>query len=110
MSSRLPSGVYEHLHRRILSGELPPHSRIKEEEIALLLGISRTPVREALARLEMEGLIKRAPRKGAVVCQVELDEVDEIYQIRDALETLVAIRACERATDAEIVEMRLALE
>ncbi len=109
MSSRLPSGVYEHLHRRIVSGELPPHSRIKEEEIALLLGISRTPVREALAKLETDGLIKRTPRKGAVVCQVELDEVDEIYQIRDALETLVAIRACERATEDEVAEMGEAL-
>lgn len=101
--------AYEFLRNMILSGELPPLSRIKEQEVAARLDVSRTPVREALARLEMEGLISRNPRKGAIVCRVELDEVDEIYEIRAALETLVARRACQRATEDEIEEMSRAL-
>lgn len=109
LAVKLPSSAYEFLRARILSGELPPHTRLKEEEVAGQLSISRTPVREALARLESEGLVKRTPRRGAVVSKVEIDEVDEIYEIRAALETLVAKRACERATDAEIEEMRQSL-
>ncbi len=105
MNIQLSNGVYEFLRRRILSGELPPQSRIKEQEVAAQLGISRTPVREALARLETEGFVQSSPRRGAVVCRVELDEIDEIYEIRAALERLVAKRACERATEVEIEEM-----
>ncbi len=105
MNSQIPNGAYEFLRSRILSGEIPAHCRLKEQDLAAQLKVSRTPIREALARLETEGLVRRSPRRGAVVSPVELDEVDEIYQIRDALETLVAIRACERATDPEIEEM-----
>jgi DNA-binding GntR family transcriptional regulator len=105
MSPGLPNGAYEYLRGKILSGELLPQSRIKEQEVAAQLGISRTPVREALARLESEGLVQSSPRRGAVVRQVELDEIDETYEIRAALERLVAKRACERATEAEIEEM-----
>ncbi len=109
MSLQLPTSAYEFLRNRILSGQLPPNSRIVEKEVAGQLKISRTPVREALARLEMEGLVARSPRRGATVCPMELDEVDEIYEIRAALETLVARRACARATDAEIETLACAL-
>src|SRR5512133_2211345 len=102
MSLQTPVGAYEFLRGQILSGELPPQSRIREREVAAQLGISRTPVREALTRLKSEGLVDSSPRRGAVVCQIELDEIDEIYEIRAALERLVAKRSCERATDAEI--------
>ena len=110
MNRQRRADVYDFLRSRIISGELAPLSRIKEQEVAAQLDISRTPVREALARLEMEGLVRRAPRRGATVSPVELDEVDEIYEIRAALEKLVARRACERATDAEIEEMTRALQ
>ncbi len=105
MAVQLSNGVYEFLRGRILAGDLPPHSRIKEQDVAAQLGISRTPVREALARLETEGLVRSTPRRGAVVCQVEADEIDEIYEIRAALERLVAKRACERVTEPEIEAM-----
>jgi len=105
LNTQLPNGVYEFLRDRIRSGELPPHCRLKEQDVAVQLNISRTPVREALARLEIEGLVKRVPRRGAIVAPVELDEVDEIYELRAALESLVAKRACERASEAEIEEM-----
>lgn len=105
MARRSPADVYDTLRHKILTGELPPLSRLKEQEVAAQFSLSRTPIREALARLEMEGLISRAPGRGAVVCPVEMDEVDEIYEIRAALESLVAKRACERATNAEIEEM-----
>jgi len=109
MDGQLRRDAYEFLRGSILSGEMPPLSRVKEQEVAAQLHLSRTPVREALARLEMEGLVRRGPGRGAVVCPVELDEVDEIYELRAALESLVAKRACERATDAEIDEMAAAL-
>ncbi len=109
MTPQLPTNAYEYLRARILSGQIPPNSRIVEKDVAARLNVSRTPVREALARLEMEGLVERSPRRGAVVCSVELDEVDEIYQIRAALECLVARRACTRITDAEIQEMESVL-
>lgn len=109
MTVGLPGGVYDFLRQRILSGEIPPHTRLKEEELASHLNTSRTPVREALARLQSEGLVKRSPRRGATVSEVGMDEVDEIYEIRASLESLVARRACERATDAEIEEMNQAL-
>ncbi len=105
MNSQIPNGAYEFLRSRILSGEIPAHCRLKEQDLAAQLKVSRTPVREALARLEMEGLVHRSPRRGAVVSPIEIDEVDEIYEIRASLETLVAKRACERASEAEIEEM-----
>jgi DNA-binding GntR family transcriptional regulator len=105
VARRSLADVYDALRNKILTGELPPLSRLKEQEVAAQFSLSRTPVREALARLEMEGLIRRSPGRSAVVCPVEMDEVDEIYQIRAALETLVAQRACERATDDEIQAM-----
>lgn len=107
MSKNLPADAYELLRDKILSGKLPPEARIKEREVALELGVSRTPVREALRRLEVEGLVASSPRRGATVRSVEMDEIDEIYEIRGALERLVAKRACERATDAEIEAMDL---
>lgn len=105
MTDQLPGSAYAYLREKILGGELRPGSWLKEQEIAAQLGISRTPVREALARLEMEGFVNRSPRRGAIVCQLELDEIDEIYEIRAALEHLVAKRACRRATEAEIDAM-----
>ncbi|HEX2923611.1 MAG TPA: GntR family transcriptional regulator [Chloroflexota bacterium] len=105
MSPQLPTSAYEYLRGRILSGKLLPYCRIVEKDVAARLHVSRTPIREALARLEMEGLVMRSPRKGAVVCPVELDEVDEIYQIRAALECLAARRACTRVTEDELEEM-----
>ncbi len=105
MDEQLPGSAYTFLREKISCGELPPGSWLKEQEIAAQLGISRTPVREALARLELEGFVKSSPRRGAVVCQLELDEIDEIYEIRAALEHLVAKRACQRATEAEIDAM-----
>src|SRR5512138_3094420 len=101
MDEQLPGSAYAFLREKILSGDLPAGSRLKEQEIAAQLGISRTPVREALARLELEGFIKSSPRRGAIVCQLELDEIDEIYEIRAALEHMVAKRACQRAGEAE---------
>ncbi len=105
MDEQLPGSVYAFLREKISCGERPPGSWLKEQEIAAQLGISRTPVREALARLELEGFVKSSPRRGAIVCQLELDEIDEIYEIRAALEHLVAKRACQRATEAEIDAM-----
>ncbi len=109
VDSQRRTDAYEFLRGKILSGEMPPLSRVKEQVVAAQLHLSRTPVREALARLEMEGLVRRAPNRGVTVCSVELDEVDEIYEIRRVLESLVAERAVQRATEAEIQEMERAL-
>ena len=98
MTDQLPGSAYAYFREKILGGELRPGSWLKEQEVAAQLGISRTPVREAIARLELEGFVNRSPRRGAIVCQLELDEIDEIYEIRAALEHLVAKRACRRAS------------
>lgn len=110
MSVQLTAGVYGYLRNGILSGELPPDSRIKEQDMAARLQVSRTPVREALARLEQDGLVRRSPRRGAVVLSVGLDEIDEIYEIRAALEVLVARRACQRVTETEIEDLAHTLQ
>jgi len=89
----------ELLRNAIVDGTLPPGRRLKEEELARSLGISRTPVREALVMLQAEGLVETAPNKGAIVRSHSADELDDLYQLRALLEGHVARRAASHATD-----------
>jgi GntR family transcriptional regulator, rspAB operon transcriptional repressor len=82
--------VYLNLREQILSGEIGPDQRLIEAKIAKEIGTSRTPVREALHTLEMEGLLESIPRVGYKVMTLSDREVDEICQIRTAIETLAA--------------------
>ncbi len=78
--------AYRHIKTRIMSAELPPGATVNEQAIAGALGISRTPVREAIRKLEQEGLVMRYPNRGALVTQLSMKDVIEIWQLREILE------------------------
>ena len=78
----LASDVYAALKVDIVSLKFPPGSMVQEEALAQRLGVSRTPVREALRRLEQEGLIKTVPKRGSFVAGVSLSDVREVLQVR----------------------------
>jgi len=102
--------VYESLRRTIISGIIPVGERIIEKEYAERLNISRTPVREALRRLEREKLVEHLPKIGVVVKRITTEDVIEIYKIRTNLEVLAAVNAMEIITPEEIDEIEELLD
>lgn len=82
----IPKNSYEQLKAKIIEGRLDPGKRLTEEHLAKELGVSRTPIREALRRLEAEGLIKPLARRGFVVAGESKEEVEELFEIRAVLE------------------------
>lgn len=94
--------AYQRLKSEILRGDLPPGFQAPEPDIASRLGMSRTPVREALIRLEAEGLVDLVPRRGAKVLPIARKDICEIYQVLSALEGLAARLAAARSGDAGI--------
>ncbi len=88
--------AYSHLKTQILSAKLPPGATLNEGEIARHLGISRTPLREAIRKLEQEGLVVRYPNRGALVTQLSLKDVMEIWQLREILEPVACRMAATR--------------
>lgn len=101
--------AYEAIRRAILDGTLRPGERIIEQRLAQMLEVSRTPVREALHKLERENLVARSGR-GMAVQSFTADEVSDIYDLRAHLESYAARRAAERVTPTEIGEMRAVQE
>lgn len=97
--------IYETLQTQILEGKLQPGDRLKEEELAVRFGISRTPVREALRRLEMRGLITHEPYRGVVVARLEPSAVSELYVMREILDRAAASLAAQHASETEIAAM-----
>src|SRR5512136_2324873 len=89
--------IYDRLREQLLSGEIPPHVHLIETKIAKEIGTSRTPVREALHSLEIEGLIESIPRVGYVVKSIDAEEVEEICEIRAAIEGIAVRWAMEKA-------------
>lgn len=100
--------VYENLLEAINTGRLSPGARLRENEIALWLDVSRTPVREALRRLESEDIITRNER-GLVVSQLDERQIHELYAIREVLEGAAAAAAAQNASPTEIEVLRLIL-
>jgi DNA-binding GntR family transcriptional regulator len=98
--------VYETLRAVIVQGLLRPGLRLSEGAVARRLSLSRTPVREALLRLESERLVERGPRGGLVVGEVTADEILEVYAVRVGLDGLIASLAADNATPADLVRMR----
>lgn len=94
--------AYDELRRRILAGELLPSSLLSEHQLAASLQLSRTPVREAIKRLEQEGLVRSLPNRGTFVTELAAHDILEIYQIRERLEGLAARVAAEQMAPAEI--------
>jgi DNA-binding GntR family transcriptional regulator len=99
----LVDAAYEQIRRRILDNVWPPGHRALEQEVALALGMSRTPVREAIMRLRNEGLVEVIPRHGLRVLPVSPNDMREIYEILSALECMAAERlASRRPSDEEL--------
>ncbi len=105
----VPERVYDVLRERILSGEAQGGSRLHQENISDELGVSRTPVREALTRLAAEGLVELLPNRGARVVAVTLGDMRVAYEARLGLEPFAARLAAERRPAAAIKTMRAAI-
>jgi DNA-binding GntR family transcriptional regulator len=101
----LQERTYQALREALLEGQYLPGQRIFEAEIAQLLGVSRNPVREAIRRLQQDGLLEVRPRSGIYVASVPADEVEDIYRLRAALEGVAAALAAERITKQELEEL-----
>ena len=88
--------VFEHLRNAILNGDLEPGQRLMELHLAEQLGVSRTPIREAIRKLELEGLVSMIPRKGAYVGEVSIKDILDVLEVRMSLEGLAAALSAER--------------
>ena len=97
--------VFETLREAILKGVIKSGERLMENQLAEEMGVSRTPVREAIRKLEQEGFVVVMPRKGAYVSEMSYRDVHEVYEIRASLESLACGLAAERVTPSEIEEM-----
>ncbi|HIT06015.1 MAG TPA: GntR family transcriptional regulator [Candidatus Scybalocola faecipullorum] len=102
--------VFKTLREAILKGNLAPGERLMEIQLANQLGVSRTPIREAIRKLELEGLVIMIPRRGAEVARITEKDLRDVLEVRASLEELAIGLACERITDEEIGELRRALE
>ena len=102
--------MYERLHGDILGGKLAPGTRLKQEELTDWLGVSRTPVREALVRLESEGLIEFVRRNLAIVSAIPRKKIEEIFELRMLLEGYAAEKTSERLDDRTLNKLKQLIE
>lgn len=100
--------VFNTLRQAILRGELKPGERLMEIQLAKRLGVSRTPVREAIRKLELEGLVLMVPRKGAEVAEITRQDLEDVLEVRTALEELAVRNACDHITDEQLQELKKA--
>ena len=98
--------VYDTLRQSILKGEIMPGERLIEEELAEKLGVSRTPVREAVHRLQQEGLVNTLPRRGAHVADISEKNVHDVLEVRKAMEELAVRLAVDRITPQGKIKLR----
>lgn len=102
--------VFNTLRQAILTGELKPGERLMEIHLANKLGVSRTPIREAIRKLELEGLVTMIPRRGAEVAQITGKSLQDVLEVRRSLDALCAELACERISDQEVAELEAACQ
>ncbi len=98
--------VVDRLRDMIVQGELAPETKLNERVLAEQLGISRTPLREAIKYLASEGLVELLPNRGAAVAPLKAEKVKEIFTVLGTLEALAGELVCRNATDADIAEIR----
>ncbi len=106
MSSRLSHVAYEHLQRQLVTNRLPAGAKVSELAVARQLGISRTPVREAIRRLQAEGLLYQIPSSGTYVAQPDRKEIIDAHETRLALELYLLRRAVERLGEKEHAKLK----
>lgn len=102
--------VFNTLRQAILRGELKPGERLMEIKLANKLGVSRTPIREAIRKLELEGLVLMIPRKGAEVAEITEKSLIDVLEVRAALEELAVQLACDRMGKEDIQKLKEAAE
>jgi DNA-binding GntR family transcriptional regulator len=102
--------AHEQLRAMILIGSLRSGQKLRQEEIAKRLGLSRLPVREALNRLEIEGLVEQKPRRGFYVTSLDIDEVEDIFEMRAMLEAHAGSLATQRRTPKDADDVDLAFK
>lgn len=102
--------VFNTLRQAILTGEMKPGERLMEIHLANKLGVSRTPIREAIRKLELEGLVIMIPRRGAEVAQITWKNLKDVLEVRKALDVLAIELACERMTEEELQKLYRACE
>ncbi len=102
--------VFNTLRQAILTGELKPGERLMEIHLANRLGVSRTPIREAIRKLELEGLVTMIPRRGAEVAQITEKSMNDVLEVRRALDALCVELACERITQEKLEELKAACD
>jgi DNA-binding GntR family transcriptional regulator len=102
--------VFNTLRQEILTGKLKPGERLMEIHLANKLGVSRTPIREAIRKLELEGLVIMIPRRGAEVAQITLKSLEDVMEVRRALDVLAIELACERMPAHELDKLCQACE
>ena len=100
--------VFNTLRQAILKGELAPGERLMEIQLAEKLGVSRTPIREAIRKLELEGLVLMIPRKGAEVAKISEKSLRDVLEVRRSLEELAIELACQRMSEEELVDLEQA--
>ena len=103
---RAAARAYTSVRDGIVRGAYAAGARLTEQDLAQTIGVSRTPVREALRRLHAEGLVEFEPNHGAVVAAFDLEDAEEIFELRALLEPISARRAAERAAPAIIAQLR----
>jgi DNA-binding GntR family transcriptional regulator len=102
--------VFNTLRKSILTGQLKPGERLMEVHLASRLGVSRTPIREAIRKLELEGLVTMIPRRGAEVAQITEKSLKDVLEVRRALDALSVELACDRITPEELQKLKTACE
>ena len=110
IQSRLADDVYDQILSAIVNGDIAPGERLIQEKIASQINISRTPVREALLRLEQEGILEISGRKGFSIRQISEDEVRQVYAVREAIEGYAARQIAERKDPAQLAAIKKAVD
>ena len=102
--------VFKTLRQSILTGELKPGERLMEIHLAEKLGVSRTPIREAIRKLELEGLVTMIPRRGAEGAKISEKNLKDVLEVRTCLDSLAVRLACQRITDEQIDDLKKACD
>lgn len=105
MKNSLRQQAYGEIRRRIASGQLPIGARLSPAELARDIGVSHIPVREALSRLQSDGMVEWRPNIGSFVASPDLRDVIELFELREMIESAAAAAAARRATDEQIAEL-----